>query len=173
MAVEVGRTSSMSRNRFMVAVFGGVSTVIGIFYVGVLVRYLYPKSSSTPPLKVPLSEQGVTDPSTLATLPFKNGVTAAFNYPTVPDKSVVVGVFVEKKDAAGTLTEDNVRVVEQTCTHLGCPVAWVDTDNRFECPCHGSQFNRDGSVYRGPAADPLYEHDFELKSGSITILGRK
>jgi Rieske Fe-S protein len=157
----------------MVAVLGGISTVIGLFYVGVLLRYLYPNSSDTPPLKVPLSDSGVTDPGTGAVLPFQNGVAGPFYYPTVPDKSVVVGVFVEKKTATGPLAQDNIRVVEQTCTHLGCPVAWVPSDNRFECPCHGSQFKRDLSVYHGPAADPLHEHKFELQPGAITILGRK
>jgi Rieske Fe-S protein len=174
MAVSAaGSSKAVSRNRFMLAVLGGVSTVIGVFYVGTILRYLYPKSSSTPPLPVSLSDQGVTDPGTQAVLPFNNGVAGPFYYPTVPDKSVVVGVFVEKIKAAGPLAADNLRVVEQTCTHLGCPVAWVASDNRFECPCHGSQFNRDLSVSHGPANSPLYEHDFQLKAGTMTILGRK
>jgi Rieske Fe-S protein len=174
MAVSAARQSNMvSRNRFMVAALSGIGTVIGLFYVGVLLRYLYPKSSSTPPLAVPLSDQGVTDPATQSVLPFQNGVAGPFNYPTVPDKSVVVGVFIEKIKASGPIAKDNIRVVEQTCTHLGCPVAWIGADNRFECPCHGSQFNRDLSVYHGPAENPLWEHDFELKTNSITILGRK
>jgi Rieske Fe-S protein len=174
MAVSAaGQSKTVSRNRFMVAVLGGVSTIIGLFYVGALLRYLYPKSSTEPPLAVPLSDQGVTDPATQSVLPFQNGVAGPFNYPTVPDKSVVVGVFIEKIKAAGPLATHNIRVVEQTCTHLGCPIAWVAADNRFECPCHGSQFNRNLSVYHGPASDPLWEHDFELKSNSITILGRK
>src|SRR5579885_2277053 len=25
------------------------------------------------------------------------------------------------------------------CTHLGCLFKWVDTNHRFECPCHGSK----------------------------------
>ena len=41
------------------------------------------------------------------------------------------------------------------CTHLGCTVHWVAAENRFKCPCHGSQFAADGSVLHGPAERPL------------------
>jgi cytochrome b6-f complex iron-sulfur subunit len=37
------------------------------------------------------------------------------------------------------------------CTHLGCLPRWVPTNTRFECPCHGSKFNADGSWIEGPA----------------------
>jgi Rieske Fe-S protein len=156
----------------MVAVLGGIGTVIGLLYVGGLVRYLYPKSSDSPPLTTGLGNDGVVDPGTGVMLPFKNGVAGPFNYPTVPDKSVVVGVFVEKISATGPIATENIRVVEQTCTHLGCPIAWVPTDNKFECPCHGSQFYRNTSVARGPAQDPLWKHKFELHPNSIKIMGR-
>jgi Rieske Fe-S protein len=29
------------------------------------------------------------------------------------------------------------------------------TDSGFDCPCHGSKFNRDGSVVKGPAPSGL------------------
>ena len=43
--------------------------------------------------------------------------------------------------------------LSQVCTHLGCLFKWVPTNNRFECPCHGSHFNADGTkrVGEGPA----------------------
>jgi Rieske Fe-S protein len=174
MAVSAaGQSKTVSRNRFMVAVLGGASTIIGLFYVGALLRYLYPKSSTTPPLEVPLSEQGVTDPATQAILPFKNGVAGPFYYPTVLDKSVVVGVFVEKINPSGPIATHNIRVVEQTCTHLGCPVAWNGTANQFQCPCHGSVFNRDLQRIAGPAQDPLHQHDFKLTANAITVLGER
>lgn len=37
------------------------------------------------------------------------------------------------------------------CTHLGCVVPWNGSANRFICPCHGSQYNDEGKVVRGPA----------------------
>jgi Rieske Fe-S protein len=40
------------------------------------------------------------------------------------------------------------------CTHTGCRLDAV-TDGLIICPCHGSRFNLDGTVARGPAARPL------------------
>jgi cytochrome b6-f complex iron-sulfur subunit len=41
------------------------------------------------------------------------------------------------------------------CTHLGCVVPWSAANNKFMCPCHGSQYSPDGAVVRGPAPLPL------------------
>ena len=48
-----------------------------------------------------------------------------------------------------------VEALSARCTHLGCTVHWVAGENRFQCPCHGSQFAADGSVLHGPAERPL------------------
>jgi Rieske Fe-S protein len=166
-------SETISRNGFMIGVTAGITTVIGAFYVGLVLKYLYPANATdTPPLPIKLSGSGIT-PVGASELPWIRGVAGPFYYPTVRDKSVVVGMFVEQKVSTGQLTRDNLRAVEQTCTHLGCPVNWVPADNRFECPCHGSQFNRNLSVYHGPAAKPLWEHRFILQNDNMTILGRK
>jgi cytochrome b6-f complex iron-sulfur subunit len=39
------------------------------------------------------------------------------------------------------------------CTHLGCIVS--ATDGGFLCPCHGSEFDKDGNVVSGPAPSAL------------------
>jgi len=41
------------------------------------------------------------------------------------------------------------------CTHLGCVVPWDGPENKYKCPCHGSQYAADGHVIRGPAPRPL------------------
>lgn len=46
-----------------------------------------------------------------------------------------------------------VYALSAVCTHLGCTVA--RTPDGFECPCHGSRFDQDGTVRAGPAPRAL------------------
>ena len=50
-----------------------------------------------------------------------------------------------------TLTSEGLRALYGVCTHLGCLPKWVPTNNRFECPCHGSKFHLSGDWIEGPA----------------------
>ena len=52
----------------------------------------------------------------------------------------------------------------QKCPHLGCRVPQCDTSQWFECPCHGSQYNRVGEKKAGPA--PRGMDRFALKVGA-------
>jgi Rieske Fe-S protein len=52
-------------------------------------------------------------------------------------------------------TNGQVEVFAQNCSHLGCSVAFNQKDQTFDCPCHGSRFNYNGTVLHGPAAYPL------------------
>eukprot|EP00983_Pelagomonas_calceolata_P041882 1138245-Pelagomonas_calceolata.AAC.5 len=45
--------------------------------------------------------------------------------------------------------------INSICTHLGCVVPWISSQNKFICPCHGSQYDPEGNVVRGPAPLPL------------------
>lgn len=46
-------------------------------------------------------------------------------------------------------TNDGIHAISSVCTHLGCIV--YTTDWGFQCPCHGSQYNKSGKVIGGPA----------------------
>lgn len=52
-------------------------------------------------------------------------------------------------------TEDGLLALYRVCTHLGCLFAWQDSENKFICPCHGSQFQRAGQYIQGPAPRSL------------------
>ena len=47
--------------------------------------------------------------------------------------------------------ESGVVALYQKCVHLGCKVPFCGTSQWFECPCHGSQYNRVGEKKGGPA----------------------
>jgi cytochrome b6-f complex iron-sulfur subunit len=46
---------------------------------------------------------------------------------------------------------DGLNTLYAVCTHLGCLPKWSSVNARFECPCHGSKFQLDGSFIEGPA----------------------
>lgn len=48
---------------------------------------------------------------------------------------------------------EGVYAVSLVCTHLGCVVK--QGPSGFQCPCHGSLFDFDGKVVKGPAPSPL------------------
>lgn len=50
-------------------------------------------------------------------------------------------------------TELGLCAISNTCTHLGCVIA--TTEVGFDCPCHGSRFDAEGTVLGGPAPRPL------------------
>jgi cytochrome b6-f complex iron-sulfur subunit len=56
------------------------------------------------------------------------------------------------------------------CTHLGCTPNWFQAENRFRCPCHGSNFTVEGDVVAGPAPMPLYRCGIQLlPSGELLV----
>lgn len=51
--------------------------------------------------------------------------------------------------------DDGLVVLYGVCTHLGCLPKWVPLNHRFECPCHGSKYQLDGTYIEGPAPRSL------------------
>ena len=58
--------------------------------------------------------------------------------------------------------DGEVHAVSAVCTHLSCNVQWNDAERTWDCPCHGSRFDYDGSVIDGPAVEPLSRGDLGL-----------
>jgi cytochrome b6-f complex iron-sulfur subunit len=52
-------------------------------------------------------------------------------------------------------TEDGVLALYNVCVHLGCLYSWQPVTFRFECPCHGSKYEKDGHYIEGPAPRSL------------------
>jgi cytochrome b6-f complex iron-sulfur subunit len=66
----------------------------------------------------------------------------------------------------------------QKCPHLGCTVPWrpddrsedsVEATGRFNCPCHGSIYDRYGQIITGPAPRPMDMFPITIRDGRIFV----
>lgn len=65
---------------------------------------------------------------------------------------------------------DSFTAFSATCTHQACTI--TDFSNQlFVCPCHGSEFDTNGHVVRGPAVVALHAHSTQFANGTLTITG--
>jgi cytochrome b6-f complex iron-sulfur subunit len=65
--------------------------------------------------------------------------------------------------------EQGIVALYQKCVHLGCRVPWCQSAQWFECPCHGSKYNRVGEKRDGPAPRGLDRFQAVIAGGSVTI----
>ena len=76
---------------------------------------------------------------------------------------VIVGEIVLTQPTAGVFKGFSAK-----CTHKGCLVDKV-ADGTIDCPCHGSRFNLDGTVNKGPADKPLKAENVTVQGDSIIL----
>jgi len=63
----------------------------------------------------------------------------------------------------------SIIVMENRCPHAGCLVNWNTAARTWDCPCHGSRFNADGTVKKGPAREPLPRIPAQVVDDEIRI----
>jgi 3-phenylpropionate/trans-cinnamate dioxygenase ferredoxin reductase subunit len=80
-----------------------------------------------------------------------------------PGEGKVLDVEGEKtavyRDDAGAL-----HAISPVCTHMGCLVDFNGRDRTWDCACHGSRFDADGTVLHGPAKRPLKAKPISLET---------
>jgi cytochrome b6-f complex iron-sulfur subunit len=89
---------------------------------------------------------------------FKEGTFGGvFNYPPdkIPDVNEPPVNVPEGRYWVSNVPDEGLVVLYGVCTHLGCLPKWVGNNNRFECPCHGSKYQKDGHYIEGPAPRSL------------------
>ena len=81
-------------------------------------------------------------------------------YRQVVDRRVV---YIQRDEALG------VRVLDSTCTHLGCRTRYDDASKHFVCPCHGGVYDMDGSVLDGPPPAPLRRLEARIDGTDVVV----
>ena len=132
----------MGRRQFMNLLTFGTVTGVALGALYPVVQYFVPPSSGA-------AGGGVTAKDALG-----NDIIASEYLTSHPagDRTLAQGL---KGDPTYLVVKEDLSLAEYginaVCTHLGCVVPWNASENRFICPCHGSQYNNEGKVVRGPA----------------------
>jgi nitrite reductase/ring-hydroxylating ferredoxin subunit len=66
-------------------------------------------------------------------------------------------------------TEGGFLAMSAICPHLRCIVNWNEVLKKFECPCHGAKFNRNGEVLEGPPPRPLDLYKLQIVAGNVVV----
>ncbi|MBX3011859.1 MAG: Rieske 2Fe-2S domain-containing protein [Caldilineaceae bacterium] len=66
-------------------------------------------------------------------------------------------------------TEEGPKALYMVCTHLGCLYLWDENRQRFDCPCHGSKFSREGYFIYGPAPRSLDSFAINQAEGELVV----
>lgn len=152
--ISTGRDKDLgevSRRKFLTGSIVGVSGLIGVGYVGLLLKNLYPANEAKAVF------QAVGD---------LGEFTDSYKLVVYTGDGFQDGVYVRQK-APG-----EIQAFDFHCAHLQCPVQWVDAVKEFQCPCHGSVYNQNGQHIAGPAPRGLYPHRWKVKNGKVFIGGQ-
>jgi cytochrome b6-f complex iron-sulfur subunit len=94
-------------------------------------------------------------PNVLVEPPSQFKVGSPSDYPagTVTTKwKSEFGVWIVHTESKG---QNLIYALFSICTHLGCTPNWLEAEQKFKCPCHGSGFYISGVNFEGPAPRPL------------------
>jgi len=63
-----------------------------------------------------------------------------------------------------------IYALSTVCTHLGCTPNWLEAEQKFKCPCHGSGYYKTGVNFEGPTPRPLERYAISLADdGQILV----
>ena len=83
------------------------------------------------------------------------------------------GVYEQYKGTQGVwmvkLSGGHLIAISTICTHLGCIPNWLQADQKFKCPCHGSGFYMDGVNFEGPAPRPLERYKIGIDGDFVVV----
>jgi menaquinol-cytochrome c reductase iron-sulfur subunit len=90
---------------------------------------------------------------------------------TVLDTSPLPWAGITAKNAVWLRRVDanNFIAFSANCTHLGCPVRWMEGAGLFLCPCHGGVYYQDCAVAAGPPPAPLFRYATRIENGDVKI----
>jgi menaquinol-cytochrome c reductase iron-sulfur subunit len=168
----------VTRRKFMANATLTIGGIIGVVLAVPIVGSLLPPANASAGSWAPLTGEELDALQKATSKPVKMTFTLKYSDGYLPEQAASEYVWGIKVDPAkfqaarpdifdlpggkpdvpyGVVTMGFV-IFSPICPHLGCYYTWSDAQNRFMCPCHGSQYTFDGTHIAGPAPrglDPL------------------
>ena len=139
----------MDRKQFLFSCSGGLAAVC---MQGCAKAYYATSTTSGKQLKVAFSEFSTTD---------KSGNIVFRSFVLVREERLNFPVVIYRVD------EKTYKALYTECTHRGCELNAAP--NGLQCPCHGSEFSKDGKVLSPPAESDLITFPVSIEKDFITI----
>lgn len=189
---DPGTPQEQTRRQFMTNATIVVGNVIGLVIAVPLITGLVPSAAvlgggkSWAPLKDQSALQKLTPDTPPAQIYFSRTLTDGY-MPPADASDYVWGVKMNDAQIAkmhadrpdlfanpgGKVDYDVVNmgyvIFSSVCPHLGCKFNWRPSTNTFLCPCHNSEYERDGQHIAGPAARGLDPLPFREENGKAEI----
>lgn len=159
MTADTKKTNSMRRSIAKTLV--GLSVVLPIFQFVPIGRFI---SVQIKTIKV--SRESIANTKAVAV-----NKALVFKYPTEDRPAMLIhlgpgeypsGNYWEKVQMK-KIDSDLFVAYDVICTHLGCPVGWIENERSMGPSCHGARFSPlDGTVQLGPPPRPLPRIKLEI-----------
>jgi cytochrome b6-f complex iron-sulfur subunit len=160
---ELGVTRRQFFNR---GILLGQSLAVGGFGIAAL-AFLWPSGSGGFGAKIRVGSLSDIQAAIDSREPFYNASAKTYIVPYPQgDLSNAEAVY---QPAVVAGMEEGYVALYQKCVHLGCRVPWCQTSQWFECPCHGSKYNRVGEKKDGPAPRGLDRFALTVTGGGIEV----
>jgi cytochrome b6-f complex iron-sulfur subunit len=160
---EIGLTRRQFFNR-------GILAGLGIFAAGMgaaMLGFLWPGTAGGFGAKIVVGTEDDVKQQVDKKQPFYNAAARTYIQP-YPKEDIAKAKKVYDPRIVAGMAQGYVALY-QKCVHLGCRVPWCESSQWFECPCHGSKYNRVGEKKGGPAPRGLDRFVLQVSGGSITV----
>jgi Rieske Fe-S protein len=154
----------LSRREFFIKSAGAIVVVSSSGLIGSIVTSC--SSNPTDPINT-------TPLSTIQGTVVNNEITVTLTSSPIANKNT--RALVEYNNGNGAVlvehnSDDTYKALSGICTHQSCLVSAFDGSNSvFVCPCHGSQFDLNGNVKKGPANTKLKTYSTRIENNSLVI----
>ena len=160
---ELGVTRRQFFNR---GILTGIGLGLGAFG-GAALAFIWPSSAGGSDVKANVGSLDLIQKDLDAKRPFYNASAKVYIQP-YPKADVKKAEKAYPPAVIPGMAQGYV-ALSQKCPHLGCRVPWCQTSQWFECPCHGSKYNRIGEKRGGPAPRGMDRYAMSVSGGSIVV----